>query len=47
MFHKNCAIKKKALLLGHLSDPLLCLTSLAAAGFEYNVIDFERFHKDN
>lgn len=47
MFHKKSAVKKKAILFGNLSDTLLCLTSLAAAGFEYNAIDFERFHKDN
>lgn len=47
MFHKNRAIKKKALLLSNLSDTLLSLTSPATAGSEYNAIDFERFHKDN
>lgn len=47
MFHKNSAITKKAIRLSNPSDTVLCLTSLAAAGFEYNAIDFERFHKDN
>lgn len=47
MFHKNSTIKKKAVLLGNLCDTLLCWTSPAAAGFEYNAIDFETFHKDN
>lgn len=47
MFYKKSTIKKKTILLSNPSDTLLCLTSPAAAGFEYNAIDFERFHKDN
>lgn len=45
--NKNSAIKKKVILLSNLCDTLLSLTSPAAAGFEYNAIDFVRFHKDN
>lgn len=47
MFYKNSVIKKKVIFFSNFSDISFCLIFLVVVGFEYNVIDFERFYKDN